>query len=323
MTLPAAIEAAARRIAPHARRTPLLHSLGLSRITGADVYLKLESLQYTGSFKARGALNKVLGLTEADRCRPIVTASTGNHGAAVAYALSRVGLRGTVWVPETCDPAKVSRIEALGGTVRYHGTDSAESEAEARRAAAADGGVYISPYNDLDVVAGQGTVGLEITARLPGADAVYVAVGGGGLISGIAGWLRSRSPDTAIVGVSPRNSCVMVESVRRGEIVTLPSRPTLSDGTAGGVEPGAITFPWCRDLVSDYDLVDEPAIADAMRLMAEEEHLVVEGAAGVAVASMLAQAERWRGRRVVVVICGGNVGSERLGRILSREESAG
>lgn len=321
--LPAAIEAAARRIAPYARRTPLLHSLGLSRMTGADVYLKLENLQFTGSFKARGALNKVLSLSEDDRRRGVVTASTGNHGAAVAYALGRLGSSGTVWVPETADPAKVRRIEALGGRVEYFGRDSAETEAHARRVAEREGLVYVSPYNDLDVVAGQGTVGLEILDDRAEPDAVYVAVGGGGLISGVAAWLDARSPRTAIVGASPRNSCVMAESVRRGEIVELPSLPTLSDGTAGGVEPGAITFDWCRDLVDEFDLVDEAAIAAAMRLVVDEEHLVIEGAAGVAVASLLAQAARWRGRRVVAVLCGGNVSAERLARILRPEESGG
>ncbi len=320
---PAAIEAAADRIAPHARSTPLLHSLSLSRLTGAEVYLKAENLQYTGSFKVRGALNKVLGLSPDERRRGIVTASTGNHGAAVAYALGRVGLQGTVWVPETADSSKLARIEALGGRVERFGTDSAEAEAHAREVAEAEGKVFISPYNDPEIVAGQGTVGLEITRELPMPDAVFVAVGGGGLISGIAGWLAARAPGATVVGSSPRNSCVMAESVRAGRILELESRPTLSDGTAGGVEPGAITFEWCRDLVDEYHLVDEPDIAEAMRLVAGEDHLVVEGAAGVAVAAVLAQAERWRGRRVVAVLCGGNVGSDRLARILTRAESGG
>lgn len=312
-----AVEAAARRIAPHARRTPLLRSPALSEATGAEVHLKLESLQYTGSFKLRGALNKVLSLPEAERARGVVTASTGNHGAAVAHALRTVGATGTIYVPETADPDKLRRIRALGGRVEVHGRDSAEAEVHARAVAAERGLTYISPYNDPEVVAGQGTAGLEIAKDLPAPDAVIVAVGGGGLIAGVAGYLDAVSPGTAIVGCSPRNSAVMAESVRQGRLLALESLPTLSDGTAGGVEPDAITFPWCRDLVDEWDLVEEAEIAAAMRAALLDEHLVIEGSAGVAVATALRHGSRWRGGRIVALICGGNVGPETLRRILA------
>lgn len=312
-----AVEAAARRIAPHARRTPLLRSPALSEATGAEVHLKLESLQYTGSFKLRGALNKVLSLPEAERARGVVTASTGNHGAAVAHALRTVGATGTIYVPETADPDKLRRIRALGGRVEVHGRDSAEAEVHARAVAAERGLTYISPYNDPEVVAGQGTAGLEIADELPAPDAVIVAVGGGGLIAGVAGYLDAVSPGTAIVGCSPRNSAVMAESVRQGRLLALESLPTLSDGTAGGVEPDAITFPWCRDLVDEWDLVEEAEIAAAMRAALLDEHLVIEGSAGVAVATALRHGSRWRGGRIVALICGGNVGPETLRRILA------
>jgi threonine dehydratase len=307
------VEAAARRIASFARRTPLLRSLPLSEATGAEIHLKLESLQYTGSFKLRGALNKVLSLTDAERARGVITASTGNHGAAVAFALRTVGLSGTVYVPETANPHKVSRIEALGARVASYGRDSADAEAEARRVAEAEGRVFISPYNDPLVVAGQGTVGLEIAAELDPIDAVVVAVGGGGLISGIAGYLDAVSPATRIIGCSPKNSAVMYESVRSGAIVQMESLPTLSDGTAGGVEPGAITFEWCRTLVDEWELVEEREIAEAMRRVRDDDHLVIEGAAAVAVVAAVRLAGRWPGGRIAVVICGGNVSSAECG----------
>jgi threonine dehydratase len=313
----AAVEAAARRIAPYARRTPLLRSEWLSGATGAEVWLKLENLQYSGSFKLRGALGKALALGPADRERPVVTASTGNHGAAVAWALRAVGLTGTVYVPEAADPGKVRRIRALGARIEVHGRDSGETEAHARAVAGREGAVYISPYNDPEVVAGQGTAALEVVEDLGPPDAVIVAVGGGGLVAGMAGYLDAVAPATAVVGCSPRHSAVMAESVRQGRIVEMESLPTLSDGTAGGVEPDAITFPWCRDLVDHWELVEEDAIAAAMRATLEREHLLIEGSAGVAVATALRLAGRWQGGRVVVLVCGGNVGLETLRTVLA------
>ena len=183
--------------------------------------------------------------------------------------------------------------------------------------------VYLSPYNDWQVIAGQGTVGVEIARQLEAPDAVVVAVGGGGLIAGIATYLRAAHPGIRMLGCSPRNSAVMFESLRRGAIVELPSLPTLSDGTAGGVEPGAITFPLCRHLVDDFELVEEPEVAAAMRLVLDRHHWAIEGAAGVAVAALLKQADRWRGKRVVVVICGGNVSLEVLRKVLGVGDKTG
>jgi len=304
------------RIAPHVRRTPLLESDWLSAETGASALLKLESLQHTGSFKLRGALNKVLSLPAELRARPIVTASTGNHGAAVAYALARVGLTGTVYVPHDAEPSKVERIERLGARVVVHGRDSAEAEGHARALAAREGQVYISPYNDPEVVVGQGTAGLEIIRAVDRLDAVVVAVGGGGLISGVAGVIKAKWPSALVIGAAPRASAVMLESVRAGRILELESEPTLSDGTAGGVEPDAITFPWCRDLVDDWDLVGEDEIARAMRRVMLEDHLVVEGSAGVAVASAWRTGRRFAGGRIAVLVCGGNVGPGTIRKVL-------
>ena len=298
---------AANRIRPHVRLTPLLQSAGVSERVGSRVFLKLENLQVTGSFKARGALNKVLGLTAAERARGVVTASSGNHGVAVANAGRQAGLIPTVFLPTNAAPNKVAKIKKLGARVEVYGDDSGVTEIHARKVAEAAGNVYVSPYNDLDVVAGQGTIGLEILTQCPSVGAVVVSVGGGGLIGGIASYLKGARPEVLVIGTSPANSCVMAESVKHGAILDLPSLPTLSDGTAGGVEPGAVTFSLCRDLVDHYDLPNEAEIAAGMRLLFEEEGLICEGAAGVAMATAIRCADRLQGRDVAIVLCGGNV----------------
>jgi threonine dehydratase len=312
MSLRAAIEAADERIRPHARETPLIHSPALSELAKAEIYLKLENLQRTGSFKARGALNKLLLLSPEDRARGVVTASTGNHGAATAFAAGKVGVAVTVFVPHIAAPSKVERIRKLGARVEFFGQDSGETELHARGVARAEGKCWVSPYNDLDVVAGQGTIGVELLRQEPGLEALVIALGGGGLLAGVAGYLKAVRPETWVIGCSPRKSAVMIRSLEQGRILDLPSEPTLSDGTAGGVEPGAITFDLLRDTVDQYDLVDEDEIARAMRLLYEEERLVVEGAAGVALAAALHPNPRLEGKKVAVVLCGGNIGWEVL-----------
>jgi threonine dehydratase len=310
MTLNDRIAAAAKRIGPHVRETPLLWSSGLSELVGTRVFLKLENLQVTGSFKARGALNKVLGLTAEERARGVVTASSGNHGVAVANAGRQAGIVPTVFLPTNAAPNKIAKIKKLGAVVEFFGDDSGLTELHARSVAERTGQVYVSPYNDLDVVAGQGTIGLEMMAQCPTLGAVVVAVGGGGLIGGIASYCKAQRPDLLVIGSSPANSCVMAESVRQGGILDLPSLPTLSDGTAGGVEPGAVTFALCRDLVDRYDLPSEVEIAAGMRLLFAEERLACEGAAGVALATAIRVAAQLRDRDVAVVLCGGNVDVE-------------
>ena len=191
-------------------------------------------------------MNKLLSLSQEERERGVVTASTGNHGAAVAFGLRHVGAAGIVFVPENAAKSKMANIEMLGAEVRTFGHDSAKTEAYARQFAAQEGMIYISPYNDPQIIAGQGTIGVELVWQLETIDAVFVSVGGGGLISGVAGYLKSRLPQVQIIGCSPQNSQVIIQSVKAGEILDLPSLPTLSDGTAGGVEAGSITFPLCR-----------------------------------------------------------------------------
>jgi threonine dehydratase len=283
---------------------------------GADLHLKLENHQHTGSFKARGAFNKLLSLEGAALARGVIAASTGNHGAAVAYAAREIGTVARVVVPGNADPGKVAAIASLGGEVIVHGQDSAVAETHARALAAQHELPFISPYNDIEVAAGQGTAGMEITRQLHGIDAVFIALGGGGLLAGVGAWIKWVRPEAAIIGCSPENSAVMIHSLRAGVILELESKPTLSDGTAGGVERGAVTFEWCRALADDLVTVTEAEIGQAMRLVHETHGLAVEGAAGVAVAGFLAQAERWRNRRVVAILCGGNVSPAVLQSVL-------
>ena len=246
----------------------------------------------------------------------MIAASTGNHGAAVAFAARELGVSARVIVPSNADPGKVAAIAALGGEVVTHGADSAVAETHARELAGREDLPFISPYNDVEVAAGQGTLGVELTGQLSEIDAVFIALGGGGLLAGVGAWVKSVRPGSAIIGCSPENSAVMIESLRAGEILSLDSRPTLSDGTAGGVEPGAVTFGWCRDLADELVTVSEDEIGQAMRLVHRTHGLAIEGAAGVAVAGFLKRAEQWRNRRVIAIVCGGNVSPAVLRAVL-------
>lgn len=250
--------------------------------------------------------------------RGVIAASTGNHGAAVAFAGRELGISVRVVVSGNADAGKVAAIRALGGEVVSHGVDSAEAEIFARKLAATEGVPFVSPYNDVDVVAGQGTVAVELLSQCEDLDAVYIALGGGGLLAGIAAWAKAHRPSLRIIGCSPENSAVMIHSLKAGRILDLESAPTLSDGTAGGIEPGAITFPWCRDLADELVLVSEAEIGAALRQAYAAHGFPIEGAAAVAIAAYLKEGERWRNRRIAVVICGGNIGPAQLQWVLSK-----
>ena len=307
---------AEERIRPYVRETILERSLLLSQPGGVNVYCKLENLQHTGSFKARGAMNKLLSLDAEALGRGVVTASTGNHGAAVARSANVLGASCMVYVPEQASPSKVGAIERLGAEVRTHGRDCVETEIHARRYAAENGFPYVPPYNDPQVIGGQGTIGMELARQLDQIDVVFVSLGGGGLISGIAGYLKNNRPEVLVIGCSPENSQVMIQSVNAGRILDLPSLPTLSDGTAGGIEAGSITFELCRDLVDDYITVTEDEIKESLLLFIQNHHILIEGAAAVAIASYLKMHERFTGKNVVIIICGANIDLETLKNIL-------
>lgn len=320
-TAEAAAQAAAR-IAGHVLRTPLRRSAAFSERLAADVYFKLEDHQTTGSFKLRGATNRLLTLSEAQRARGCIAASSGNHGAAVACAMQKLGVRGIIFVPIQTSPAKIDKIRGYGGDVRLFGTDGLDTEEHAREFAAENDMFYLSPYNDEQVIAGQGTCGLEIVEDLPDIDAVFVAVGGGGLIGGTGAVLKSRNAAIRVYGCQPAASPVMARSIEAGGIVDMPSEPTLSDGTAGGIEQGAVTFALNQAVVDDWLLVDEARIAAAMRDYRASEGETIEGAAGVAIAGMLQAGSELAGKKVVVIICGGNIAEETARKILCDESRA-
>ncbi len=310
------VEEANQRIQPFLRQTFLEFSHYFSARSGANVYFKCENLQHTGSFKVRGAMNKLLSMSEEERKRGVVTASTGNHGAAVAFGLKFINTSGVVFVPENASRSKVSNIEHLGAEVRYHGTDSAKTETFARAYAAQHNMTYVSPYNDPQIIGGQGTIAIELAQQVEKMDAVFVSVGGGGLISGIAGYLKSRIPHVEVIGCSPKNSQVMIQSVKAGEILDLPSEPTLSDGTAGGVEAESITFPLCQRLVDSYITVSEDEIAGSLREFMAIQHMLIEGSAAVAIAAFMQDKTRYLGKNVVIVLCGANIGLSKLKEVL-------
>ena len=318
MTLLNEILKAETRIRPFIRETFLEFSPHFSEIIDGHVLFKMENQQHTGSFKIRGAMNRIRALSPAENKRGVVTASSGNHGAAVAKSLTLFDTPGIVYVPENTSPAKIENMEQYGVEVRFAGDDGIIAETTARQFASDNNLTFISPYNDLLVAAGQGTCGIEIGRQLNGeaVDEVYVAVGGGGLISGIGCYLKSIWPDVKIIGCQPENSKVMADSIAAGEILDLPSLPTLSDGTAGGVEQGSITFEFIQQYVDEFVTISEDEIAEAMNHFMAVHHQMIEGAAGVAVAALLKNQDRLQGKSAVVVICGGNISLETLSEVI-------
>jgi len=318
----AVVEETSRRIAPHVCRTECRSAPALSDKVGAEVHLKLENLQESGSFKLRGVINKVLSLTEEDSQKLLVAASTGNHGAAFAHALRLFGLRGKLFMPKTSVAVKVENVRSTGVPFELVGEDCIEAEAHAAAFARSGGHVWISPYNDLDVVHGQGTVAVELMEQLEGVDTVLVPVGGGGLMSGIAAYLNAVDPSIEVIGCQPLNSCVMYESIKAGEILDIESLPTISDGTAGGIESGSVTFDLCRQHVDSFILLEEAEIVAAMRFLHEMEGVTIEGAAALTTAAVLKEKERFTGRRIALIVSGGRVDEATMDKVLKHEVMA-
>jgi threonine dehydratase len=310
--------AAHERIRSSVLETPLKEVSSIFQEIPSRIFFKLENLQHTGSFKLRGATNKILSLTPEQAAAGVIAASNGNHGIGVAAAAQRAGVRAEVYVSSHVSPGKARRMEELGARVHRAGEDPLTAELAARAAAEQSGKVFISPYNDIDVLAGQGTIAVELLQRLPGAnsiDAVFVAVGGGGLIGGIGACLKHASPSTEIVGCWPQNSPVLYESIKAGRIIDVPEQPTLSESTAGGLEPGSVTLEVCRRVIDRSVLVSEEEILSAMRHVRSAKGWLIEGAAGVALAAFLKNANDYRDKTVVIVICGGNLSDEVKARL--------
>ncbi|UCH57533.1 MAG: threonine/serine dehydratase [Candidatus Bathyarchaeota archaeon] len=309
---------ARRRIGHLVRETPMQVSHTLSESCGGEVWLKLENLQLTGSFKARGALNKLLQLTEDERSRGIVAASSGNHAQGVGYAARMLGVDAIIVVPTYTPKVKINAVRRLGVDLIVHGEEYMDAERLARRIEREQGRPFVSGYNDPDVIAGQGTLGIEMLEAVPDLDAVLVPVGGGGLASGVGCALKGMKGDIEAIGVQSVASPVMCESIRRGRIVEMELEDSVAEGLHGGIEEGSITFKLCREYLDGFILVQEETIIDAITSLLAEERQVVEGAGAVGVAAVLEKPERFRGRSVGVVVSGGNIDRELLRRVAQR-----
>jgi threonine dehydratase len=288
----------------------------MSNSSGCKVLLKLENLQITGSFKARGAVNK-MSLLALEHPERIITFSSGNHGSAVAYASKILELESLIFLPETVSSAKLSKIEQFGAQVQIGGKDSGDAEQAARAYALKHGYPYVSPYNDYDVIAGQGTIAAEVSQQVSGIDAVFIAVGGGGLISGIGGYLKQMHPSVQIVACSPENSAAMHYSLEAGTIIDIDHLETISDGTAGALEENAITYEYCHSVVDQSVLLTEDEIIRSMKEFMNSHQMMIEGSAGVAIAGFSKLQHQFQNKQVLIVVCGANISSEKLIEVLS------
>jgi threonine dehydratase len=317
------IDVACDRIYDLAQPTPVARLPLDPRIPAATrAYAKMEQLQITGSFKLRGATNKIMSLSSEAASAGVVTSSTGNHGLAVAAAARHRNIDAEVFLSSQVPEAKWNKIASSGARIRMVGKDPLEAEIAARAAAGESGRTYVSPYNDWEVIAGQGTIGVELARQIENIDAVFIATGGGGLISGVGTYLRTISPRTEIVGCWPEHSQVLYECIRAGKVAEFPESYTVSESTAGGVEPGSITFELARAAMHRGVLVSEDAILDAMK-WARDQNWIIEGAAGVALAAFFQEAPRYNGKTVVVLFCGGNLSPEVQSRIQRDEATPG
>lgn len=302
---------ARKRVQRWARHTPLQFSPDLSQLTGAEVYLKLENYQVTGSFKIRGATNKILMLSEEERARGVVTASSGNHAQGLGYAAKQLGVHAKVVVPEMTPKVKIDAIRKYGVELIVEGEEYMDSERLARKIEREEGMTFVSAYNDIDLIKGQGTVALEMIEDNPSLDTILVPVGGGGLASGISS-VYNLATDAEVIGVQGETSPVMYECVKKGYIHDIPLGNTYAEGLHGGLEQGSVSFPICRDNINDWVILKESEILEAIKYMLHEQHMLVEGAGAVGVASLLRDPSRWKGKKIGVIISGGNLGLETL-----------
>lgn len=312
---PQAVEAAAAALAAYLQPTPLQHSRAFTVKAGCQVYLKIESIQPTRAFKVRGALNKLIRMHPEERSVGVVTASAGNHGLGVAYAAQAFGVPATVYVPENANRLKVEAIRRLGARVVQAGRSYADAHREAVLAQASTGATLVHAYDDPDVIAGQGTIAVELLEQLPTFDTVLVPVGGGGLIAGISLYLKARRPSVRVVGVEPAGADAMSRSLASGRLVTLDRVSTIADGLAANA-PGRLTLEVARRCVDSMVTVAEGEMLRAIRLLFEWEHLLAEPAGAAALAALLYHHSPEPDERVVLVLSGANVTDEVMVRAL-------
>lgn len=312
------IEAARRRIRDAVYLTPFAYTETLSKLCGCKVHLKLENLQMTGSFKERGALNKILGLPPEARTRGVVTASAGNHAQGVAYHCQRLGIRATIVMPKGTPLIKVSRTRGFGAEVVLHGASYDDACAEALRLSRDEGMEMVHPFDDPDVMAGQGTIGLELLEQNPYLDMVVTSIGGGGLVAGVAVALKETNPKIKVIGVEAAAIPAMRQSRDAGAVVTLPAARTIADGIAVRTV-GERTFPLVQRYVDDIVTVDEEEIANAILLLLEGEKTVAEGAGAAPLAALVhGKVPSAAGKRVGLIVSGGNIDVNVVSRIIER-----
>ena len=317
--------AARKRISPFVRRTPLVESAWLSDLAGARVSLKLESLQRSSSFKSRGAFNAVLARLqrgEITERSTIVTASAGNHGRALAAAAEAFRLPLVVFTPADAPQTKLSAIRRHGAELRADGRDYDDAERLAKAYARETGAPFISPYNDVDVVAGAATIGLEILEDAPDTDTFVVAIGGGGLISGVAGAVKAIDRQTRVIGVELDVSHVFQTSLRAGKLVEIVPGPSIAEGLGGNADPETITFAMIQHDVDRIVTVSEEDIQTAVVGLVESEHLVVETSGAAGAAALIGRRVDVRDRRVAVIVTGANIDRSRLTALLSAPAAA-
>jgi threonine dehydratase len=311
------VEGARARIRDAIYVSPCPASARLGELTGTRCHVKLENLQMTGSFKERGALSKLLTLTPEQRARGVIAASAGNHGLAVAFHARRLGIAATIVTPEWAPLIKVANCRRHGATVVLAGEDYDAAYAEARRREAATGAVFIHPFDDPAVIAGQGTLGLELVEQVPDLDAVVVPVGGGGLIGGVALAVKARRPGVEVIGVQSAALPGLRAALEAGAPVGIPPAPTIADGIAVR-RVGALTFELCRRFVDEVVTVDEAEIANAILVLLEVEKTVVEGAGATTLAAVLNKKVALAGKRVALVLSGGNIDVNIVSRVIER-----
>lgn len=309
---------ARERIGQITKVTPLRHSKSLSELTEASVFLKLENEQVTGSFKVRGALNRLMTLTREQIERGVITASTGNHGLGIAFAAGQLGIKAQVVFPTEASSEKLQKMTDAGVGVIQE-VDYTEIEFYARELARKQDLTYVSPYNDPEIVAGAGTVGLEILEQAKPVDIVVVPIGGGGLISGIAIAIKAKLPETQIIGVQSEVSPEIYESWRAGHWVEAAESESLAQGLMGGVEADSITLDIIQKYIDSIVLVRESSILEAIRLLYEKESLVIEGAGAASVAALLEMGQTISGKSVVAVVSGGNISESAVKALIYKE----
>ena len=311
------IHAAAARIAGAVYRSPCPYSLSLSRWCGCEIYCKLDHLQMTGSFKERGARNKLMRLSEEQKRAGVIAASAGNHALALAYHGQQLGIAVTVVMPRYAPLVKVSNCRSFGANVLLEAENFAEAYARAQEIGKEKGLLFVPGFDDQDIIAGQGTMGLEILEDVPDVDAVVVPVGGGGLIAGVGLAIKAIRPGVRIIGVEPMNAPTMHASLAAGRAVAVETKPTLADGLAVG-KAGDLCFAIAREVIDELQLVDEPRIAKSVLRLLEMEKMVIEGAAAASLAAVMPAPESLRGKKVVLCLCGGNIDVTVISRIIER-----